>query len=121
MGIETLIEYTAPDFSTNCKTNARYKRSTKTKKLVTKDKVVLLVPETLEVFNTYSEWQKHPVVFYRYKDADAYIRNEGEAVIFLADGTYTSIPFSSPTMDVDLYKQASRYNLNRGWLKVINP
>jgi len=117
--LENYIQFYGPDFSTNGKTNARYRMSFAVMPLISKEKGLLYVPREVEIYNHYYQrWRQHPVVFARYPDPDAYARNEGEFIIFLASGSCISLPFSSQSIDEKLYQQAERYGLHQGWLNI---
>lgn len=117
LSLRGLVEFTAADVSTNGKTNALYRRSSTVIDIITKNGIIQ-VPETLEMY-MYGDWHRHPIAFPRYADPDAYARNEGEMVIFLANGAIIHLPFSTETQDRELYKQIWKYKLNEGFFKTI--
>jgi|SRR3989344_509330 len=111
------IEFSAPDFSTDGCSNAQYRRSVENITLTT-IKGTITVPKDLDFLDQQGKWHSHPVIFSRYQDPDAYARNEGEVIIFLADGNYTTIPFCTKAMEKKLYQEAATYRLNEGDLRV---
>ncbi len=128
ISLENYIDFLGPNFMDNDQTNAKYRRSISTVKIVTtiRDKERnytfkkdLIIPKELKVLNHANEWQPHPAVFLWYTDPDAFTRQEGEMIFYQADETIARIGFQKESYNcmLRLYQQANKLGLtpSRGW------
>ncbi|MEK6860950.1 MAG: hypothetical protein AABY07_03170 [Nanoarchaeota archaeon] len=102
------LEFIGPDFNFNGYCNARYRMRNTSVRLGD-----IEVPTRVEALNTRGEWQQFPVVFIHYGTYEAMKNNDGQLVMFLPGGKYTSKPYS-PITDRELYQQAKKLGLTMG-------
>ena len=107
------FEWTGPDFGNNCYSDARYRSSSKTVRL---DNIDVLA--NLEVLNKEDNWQRHPVVFIHYGNYESLKNGEGNLIIFLPNGKWTSCLYSH--LD-SRYRLAEKIGLTRGIQSGIKP